>query len=68
MMTLEEYFKKQFERGIIDHAIRCHVHEGHVSFYIHPARESGDTVDFMVNGNQLDPRFQLPIPEEVACV
>lgn len=53
-MTLEQYFKSEFEQGKIDHAIRANVDStGLVTFYIHPASKSGKTCDYVVRGNDL---------------
>ena len=57
--TLEEYLRADLARGVIDHAIRAEVNGGEVKFYIHPANESGDTLDFAVAGN-----FLTLIPSE----
>jgi fumarate reductase flavoprotein subunit len=46
--------KRQAEKGIIDHAIRSY--DGK-SFYIHPIGFDGDTLDFLVNENNLEPDF-----------
>ena len=53
-MTLEKYLKEYHGKGIVDHAIRFHVHiDGLVSFYIHPLNADGETLDFVVCENQL---------------
>lgn len=65
-MTLEEYFRTQHHTyngvtyPVIDHALRCEVSEGKVTFYIHPANHSGDTENFEVRGNSVwpDPRVR----------
>lgn len=52
--TLADYFKLCYEHNIVDHAIRATVsEEGQVSFYIHPACVSGDTVNFKLKDNHL---------------
>jgi hypothetical protein len=53
-MTLERYLKEAHRCGVIDHSIRAQLNaDGTVSFYIHPARVSGDTCDYLVHGNSL---------------
>jgi len=53
--TLESYFRRNFDLGIIDHSIGCDVKEGEgkIKFYIHPTLESGETLNFEVNDNIL---------------
>lgn len=47
--SLAHYFRDAFDRGVIDHAVRAHVHlDGLVTFYIHPANVDGDTLDLEV--------------------
>jgi hypothetical protein len=54
MKTLDSYLKQHFNNGVIDHVIRAHVDpEGWVTFCIHPASVSGDTLDFSVTANNL---------------
>lgn len=54
MKTLDTYLTENFERGVIDHALRANVDdEGALTFYIHPMGVDGDTLDFQVNGNSL---------------
>lgn len=55
MKTLEQYLKDDHDRGVVDHSIRAHEHEGKVTFYIHPSGKDGDTLDFQVQGNVLIP-------------
>ncbi len=55
-MTLEAYLRKNIDNIAIDHAIRAEVIDGLVTFYIHPAQVSGDTLDFVVKGNTLSVR------------
>jgi len=48
-MTLEDYFKKNFAVGVVDHALRANVDQsGKVTFYLHPAGRDGDTLAFSV--------------------
>jgi hypothetical protein len=54
-LTLEEYLARDHARHVIDHTIRCHVHNGKVTFYIHPNNVDGETLDFEVEGNRLIP-------------
>jgi hypothetical protein len=54
--TLETYLRENYEKGVIDHAIRARVdHRGNVRFYIHPHSVTGDTLDFEVSSNSLAP-------------
>lgn len=60
MKTLDTYLTENFERGVIDHALRANVDdEGVLTFYIHPHGVDGDTLDFQVSDNVLrpDPRI-----------
>jgi hypothetical protein len=53
-MNLEAFLRAGIARNVIDFAIRAQKNsDGRVSFYIHPARESGDTADFVVRENDL---------------
>lgn len=60
-MTLQEYFDKNWKREpypIIDHSLRIDkTEDGKFTFYIHPSTTGGDTVDFVVDGNQLTTRM-----------
>lgn len=54
--SLEDYLRDDYQRGVIDHAIRASVDdEGVVTFYIHPHGKDGDTMDFEVHRNRLMP-------------
>ena len=55
MKTLEQYLKDAAATGVIDHSVRAQVTPQGVTFYIHPAQTSGDTLDFKVLGNDLRP-------------
>lgn len=56
MKTLEQYLRESYEAGTFDHDIRCEVRQGgQVKFYIHPLAKDGDTLDFVVTGNLLEP-------------
>lgn len=65
--TLEEYFRKCHDAGIIDHAVRCRIVNGAVTFYIHPDGKDGSTEDFAVSGNQLshDPNITKDVGEVI---
>jgi hypothetical protein len=53
-MNLEAFLRAGIARNVIDFAIRAQKNsDGRISFYIHPARESGDTADFVVRENDL---------------
>ena len=52
--TLSQYFEDNIKSNIIDHAIRVRKDDfGNITFYIHPANVSGDTLDFIVEDNVL---------------
>lgn len=52
--TLEEYFRACLSDSISDFSLRASIAtDGRVVFYIHPALESGDTVDYELSGNCL---------------
>jgi hypothetical protein len=53
--NLEEYLKDNFIKGFIDHSIRVsHIDEqGNPHFYIHPTGHDGDTLDFVVDRNEI---------------
>jgi len=53
MKTLEQLFRDAHREGVIDFALRASVTPEGVSFYIHPAQVSGDTLDFRVVDNTL---------------
>lgn len=58
-MTLEDYFRYCYSGGdwregnAIDHCIRHEIRRGEVQICIHPQGVNGETVDFVVRGNQL---------------
>lgn len=55
-MHLEDYLREAHDQGVIDHALRAHVHpDGSVKFYIHPAGRDGRTLDFQVTGDAIVP-------------
>ncbi len=51
--NLEEYFRDNDGKQVIDHAIRARIDGDNVVFYIHPNGVSGETLDFQVHGNNL---------------
>lgn len=53
MKTLEQYFQENYDKNIIDHAVRCQMYGGKVCFYIHAHGKDSDTIDFAVSGNEL---------------
>jgi hypothetical protein len=54
---LEQYFKDNDH--VIDYALRVQRNsKGEIYFYIHPAHISGETVDYIVDGNELTNRFE----------
>ncbi len=55
-MTLEEFFRKSAQNGIIDFNLRAIDYNGIMTFYIHPAGVSGDTLDYEVTGDTIIPR------------
>lgn len=52
-MTLEEFFKSNLKKNIID--FRLHFNAGASSFYIHPLGVDGDTMDFSIRDNTVNP-------------
>lgn len=55
MKTLEQYFAENIEKHIIDHKLRTTATSDGLTFYIHPDGYDGDTLDFLVKGNNLTP-------------
>jgi hypothetical protein len=53
VINLEDYLKNEIAAGNIDFTIRAHHYNGQVTFYIHPGRTSGQTLNFDVHGNSL---------------
>lgn len=54
MKTLEKYFHENMDRDVIDFSVRARSFgQGKVGFYIHPDSHDGETLDFMVQGNEL---------------
>ena len=53
--TLEEYFKENHKKNIIDYSLRVNMDSGVVAFYIHPCSCDGETLDFTVDDNDLYP-------------
>ena len=52
--TLSQYLEDNIKECVIDHTIRARKDDyGNIVFYIHPANVSGDTLDFIVDGNKL---------------
>lgn len=48
--SLEGYLREALAAGVIDFTFRARIDEkGAVRFYVHPAHESGKTVDFSLN-------------------
>lgn len=67
MKTFENYLRdailgKTSERPAIDHSIRADIVDGQVVFYVHPSGIGGETLSFVVKGNELapDPRVTYP--------
>lgn len=69
-LTLEQYLKSNLERGVMDHSVRvtctgdgpC----GVPRFYIHPSGVSGETLNFVVTGNQLHPAYVVDEMKSIA--
>lgn len=56
MKNLQQYFQENWDRNVIDHALRAQpTEDGRIHFYVHPDGHDGDTLDFIVEGNQLTP-------------
>lgn len=52
--TLEQYLIAALDSGRIDHQLRANRGlDGKITFYIHPERADGETLDFVVRGNGL---------------
>ena len=52
--TLEAYFKRYAEKGIVDFSLRAGCDgNGNTSFYIHASDVDSDTADFLVKDNTL---------------
>lgn len=51
--SFEEYLRKELSEGKIDFQIRITHMDGVLRFYIHPEGRNGDTIDLIVNDNQL---------------
>lgn len=50
----EQYLLDSLENDVIDHVLRVSkTNDGTVSFYVHPYTASGETLDFVVQGNTL---------------
>jgi hypothetical protein len=45
--NLTQCLSRNIKAGIIDFAIRAQIKDGGVKFYIHPAAQAGDTLDFI---------------------
>lgn len=61
--TLESYLRDAMAKGATDHLIRASEEYGTMRFYIHPANQDGETIDYKVDDNQVypaDPRFERP--------
>ncbi len=55
-LTLEEFFLRNRARNVIDFHLRVDgVINDHPKFYIHAEGVDSDTLDFVVNGNNLMP-------------
>jgi len=52
-MNLQEYLQKNLDALVCDHSIRAENRDGLIRFYIHPHSVDGDTLDFIVSGNEL---------------
>jgi hypothetical protein len=58
-MNFENYLKDNVNSGIIDFNIRAYYNaKDEITFYIHPRNHNGDTLDFIVKGNELKPKFE----------
>lgn len=57
MKTLYEYLKENIAKGVIDFSIRAgYNRDGEIELYIHPDSKDGETLDFLVLGNELIPK------------
>lgn len=52
--SLHGYLMQNLDNGLIDFSVRCtHINNEGAHFYIHPANVSGETLQFIVQGNTL---------------
>jgi hypothetical protein len=51
--NLEDYFRQNLEKGIIDFSLRASETVHGIQFYIHPTDKDGETMDFVVDKNTL---------------
>lgn len=52
--TLAEYLYENWQANIVDHALRVYVDSnGQTCFYIHPDLIDGETLDFVVEENEV---------------
>lgn len=59
-MTLEEYFKYEYEQGKIDFSARISVFNGEVEVYIHPTGKDGNTTTtLLVEGNTVREKYAV---------
>lgn len=59
-MTLEEYFKYEYEQGKIDFSARISVFNGEVEVYIHPTGKDGNTTPtLLVEGNTVREKYAV---------
>lgn len=59
-INLEQYLIENIEKGVIDFSIRASLKEdGRVVFYIHPSDQDGETLDFELQGNNLQPNRDI---------
>lgn len=58
MKSLEDYLRENLKNNVIDHSVRAQFEsDGRITFYIHPDKVSGDTLDFIVFKNVLFDKF-----------
>lgn len=55
LQTLGEYLQENWEQDVVEHALRVYMDsDGQTCFCIHPKNVNGETLDFMVEENELE--------------
>ncbi len=62
-MTLEQYLRKNYLKDHNNWSIKVNtIKDDHIMIYIHPANNSGETLDLMVKGNDLEVTSHQNVP------
>lgn len=56
-VTIEQYFNDNCKNNVINFSVGVNKLADEISFYIHPTHVNGDTLDFIVKGNDLIPKY-----------